>query len=92
MESFRTTEELFNLQCWGLTCETFFRPESWQWLFDLSGYTGDHEFIYFEPPARPPDRSVIMATLCRSRSANARPYQFEVDAWRCSTESPGSAS
>jgi ubiquinone/menaquinone biosynthesis C-methylase UbiE len=49
VESFRTTAELFNLQCWALTCETFFRPESWQWLFDLSGYTGDHEFIYFEP-------------------------------------------
>lgn len=51
VESLRTTEELFNLQCWALTCETFFRPESWQWLFDLAGYTGDHEFIYFEPPA-----------------------------------------
>jgi SAM-dependent methyltransferase len=51
VESFRTTEELFNLQCWALTCETFFRPQSWQWLFDLAGYTGDYEFIYFEPPA-----------------------------------------
>ncbi|MFO0823452.1 MAG: class I SAM-dependent methyltransferase [Gemmataceae bacterium] len=51
VESFRTTEELFNLQCWALTCETFFRPASWEWLFGLAGYTGDHEFIYFEPPA-----------------------------------------
>lgn len=51
VESFRTTEELFNLQCWALTCETFFRPDSWTWLFDLAGYTGDYEFIYFEPPA-----------------------------------------
>lgn len=51
VESFRTTEELFNLQCWALTCETFFRPESWTWLFDLAGYSGDYEFIYFEPPA-----------------------------------------
>ena len=50
VESFRTPEELFNLQCWALTCETFFRPESWNWLFDLAGYTGDYEFIYFEPP------------------------------------------
>ena len=29
VESFRTAEELFNLQCWALTCETFLRPESW---------------------------------------------------------------
>jgi SAM-dependent methyltransferase len=50
VESFRTPEELFNLQCWALTCETFLRPESWTWLFDLAGYTGDYEFIYFEPP------------------------------------------
>jgi ubiquinone/menaquinone biosynthesis C-methylase UbiE len=50
VESFRTPEELFNLQCWALTCETFFRPESWAWLFNLAGYTGDYEFIYFEPP------------------------------------------
>ena len=53
IESFHTPEELFNLQCWALTCETFFRPESWVWLFDQSGYTGDYEFIYFEPPATP---------------------------------------
>ena len=51
VESFRTPEELFNLQCWALTCETFFRPESWTWLFDRAGYTGDFEFIYFEPAA-----------------------------------------
>ncbi len=50
VESFRTTEELFNLQCWALTCETFLRPDSWNWLFTLAGYTGDYEFIYFEPP------------------------------------------
>ena len=50
VESFRTPEELFNLQCWALTCETFFRPESWAWLFRQAGYTGDYEIIYFEPP------------------------------------------
>ena len=53
VESFRTVEELFNLQCWALTCETFFRPESWRWLFDLARYTGDFEFIYFEGPDAP---------------------------------------
>lgn len=51
VESYRSPEELFNLQCWALTCETFLRPESWVWLFDRSGYTGDFEFIYFEPAA-----------------------------------------
>jgi ubiquinone/menaquinone biosynthesis C-methylase UbiE len=49
VESFRSPEELFNLQCWALTCETFLRPESWAWLFQVAGYTGDYEFIYFEP-------------------------------------------
>ncbi len=48
MESYRSTEELFNLQCWALTCELFFRPEEWIWLFKEFGYTGDYEFIYFE--------------------------------------------
>ena len=47
MEGYRNEEELFNLQCWALTCESFFRPEEWVWLFDEFGYTGDYEFIYF---------------------------------------------
>jgi ubiquinone/menaquinone biosynthesis C-methylase UbiE len=51
VESFKDAAELFNLQCWALTCETFFRPESWEWVFNLVGYTGDYEFIYFEPAA-----------------------------------------
>lgn len=52
VESFEDAEELFNLQCWALTCETFFRPESWSWLYGLAGYTGDYEYIYFENPER----------------------------------------
>lgn len=48
VESYRDEAELFHLQCWALTCETFLRPEGWQWLFGLAGYTGDYEFIYFE--------------------------------------------
>ncbi len=47
-ESFRNDLELFNLQCWALTCQAFFRPEEWIWLFDQFSYTGDYEFIYFE--------------------------------------------
>ncbi|MFC1570450.1 class I SAM-dependent methyltransferase [Candidatus Omnitrophota bacterium] len=48
VESYRNEEELFNLQCWALTCELFFRPEEWVWLFNEFGYSGDYEFIYFE--------------------------------------------
>lgn len=47
VESYRDEQELFNLQCWALTCESFFRPEEWGWLFERFGYSGDYEFIYF---------------------------------------------
>lgn len=47
VESYRNELELFNLQCWALTCECFFSPSEWQWLFRKFGYTGDYEFIYF---------------------------------------------
>lgn len=48
LESFRDEAELFNLQCWALTCETFLSVDEWVWLFNEFGYTGDYEFIYFE--------------------------------------------
>ena len=48
MESYRNNEELFNVQCWALTCELFFRPEEWVWVFNEFGYAGDYEFIFFE--------------------------------------------
>ena len=32
-ESYRNNQELFNLQCWALTCETFFSPKEWMWIF-----------------------------------------------------------
>ena len=48
LESYRSVEELFNLQCWALTCETFLSNDVWVWLFNELGYTGDYEFIYFE--------------------------------------------
>lgn len=48
VESYRNEDELFNLQCWALTCEAFFSDREWIWLFDEFGYTGDYEFIYFE--------------------------------------------
>ena len=48
LESYRNEKELFNLQCWALTCESFFDKEEWIWMYNHFGYTGDYEFIYFE--------------------------------------------
>lgn len=47
VEAYRNSQELFNLECWALTCESFFRPEEWIWLYQEFGYSGDYEFIYF---------------------------------------------
>jgi len=48
LESYRNEQELFNLQCWALTCESFFDKEEWIWLYEYMGYSGDYEFIFFE--------------------------------------------
>ena len=48
VESYRNEKELFNLECWALTCESFFDREEWIWLYNLFGFKGDYEFIYFE--------------------------------------------
>ena len=48
VESFRNEKELFNLQCWALTCQSFFSKKEWIWLFNHLDYKGDFEFIYFE--------------------------------------------
>lgn len=48
VESYRNEEEKANLLYWQLTCESFHRPEGWEWWFQLTGYTGDWSFIYFE--------------------------------------------
>lgn len=48
VESFRNNLELFNLQCWALTCETFLTPDQWIWFLKKFKYTGDYEFIYFK--------------------------------------------
>lgn len=47
VESYRNAQELFNLQCWALTCETFLTPQEWVWLYREFGYMGDYEFVYF---------------------------------------------
>ena len=48
MDSFRNMQELFNLQCWALTCQQFHTRQEWEFLFKEWGYKGDYEFIYFE--------------------------------------------
>jgi hypothetical protein len=48
LESYRSELELFNLECWALTAESFFDTAEWIWLYNHFGYTGDYEFIYFE--------------------------------------------
>jgi protein-L-isoaspartate(D-aspartate) O-methyltransferase len=48
VESYRTEEEKVNLLYWQLTCESFYRPEAWEWWYQRAGYTGDWSFIYFE--------------------------------------------
>ena len=48
VESYRNNEELFNLQCWALTCETFLNEEDWKYFFKINNFEGDYEFIYFE--------------------------------------------
>ena len=48
VEGYRNELELFNLECWALTCESFFDAAEWIWLYNHFGYTGDYEFIYFE--------------------------------------------
>ena len=47
LESYRNEQELFNVQCWALTCVSFFGVEEWIWVYKHFGYTGDYEFIYF---------------------------------------------
>jgi ubiquinone/menaquinone biosynthesis C-methylase UbiE len=47
VESYRNEKELFNLQCWALTCKSFFSTDDWCWLFNEYSYNGDYEFIFF---------------------------------------------
>ncbi len=48
VESYRNEKELFNLECWALTAESYFDTKEWIWIYNQFGYTGDYEFIYFE--------------------------------------------
>ena len=48
LESYRTEAEKANLIYWQLTCEAFFTPKEWAWIYDQCGYTGDTEYFFFE--------------------------------------------
>jgi len=48
VEAYRNEREKVNLMYWQLTCRIFATPEDWEFIFSETGYTGDHEFIYFE--------------------------------------------
>lgn len=48
VELFGNEREKANLLYWQLTCLSFHSPESWAWIYNRCGYTGDHGFIFFE--------------------------------------------
>lgn len=48
VESYKNSAELFNMQCWSLTCDTFLKPSEWEWLFKKFNYRGLYEFIFFK--------------------------------------------
>jgi protein-L-isoaspartate(D-aspartate) O-methyltransferase len=48
VEAYRNEREKVNLMYWQLTCRIFHTPEEWAFDFKRSGYSGDHEFIFFE--------------------------------------------
>jgi protein-L-isoaspartate(D-aspartate) O-methyltransferase len=47
MDGYRNEQEKVNLLYWQLTCECFFTPEEWEWLFRRCGYSGDYGCVYF---------------------------------------------
>lgn len=48
VESYRNEIEKVNLLYWQVTCESFFRPEEWEWIYSRAGYRGDLSYIFFE--------------------------------------------
>jgi ubiquinone/menaquinone biosynthesis C-methylase UbiE len=49
VESYRNNRELFNLQCWALTCHSFYSPRSWDWIFNKNNYIDrEVEYLYFK--------------------------------------------
>jgi protein-L-isoaspartate(D-aspartate) O-methyltransferase len=48
LDSYRNEREKVNLMYWQLTCQCFFTPAEWEWLFGEWGYSGDAGFVFFE--------------------------------------------
>lgn len=48
VEAYRNEREKVNLMYWQLTCRAFHTPAEWEWIFEQTGYSGDHEYIFFE--------------------------------------------
>jgi len=48
VDSYRTEEEKVNLMYWQLTCECFYSPREWEWIFNRCGYSGDYSCIFYE--------------------------------------------
>ena len=48
VETYRNEHEKVNLMYWQLTCRAFHTPDEWTWIFGQTGYSGDHEYIWFE--------------------------------------------
>jgi ubiquinone/menaquinone biosynthesis C-methylase UbiE len=48
VETYRSEREKVNLMYWQFTCECFFTPAEWEFVFAKAGYTGDHGYIFFE--------------------------------------------
>lgn len=48
VESYRNEKEKMNLLYWQLTCESFYTPQEWEWIYQQAGYEGDFGFIFFE--------------------------------------------
>ena len=48
VEAFDSEENQSNMYNWALTAKTLVSKEAWLYLFELTGYKGDYEFITFE--------------------------------------------
>jgi len=48
VESYSTELQKQNLLYWQVTCEAFYTPEEWNFIFELAGYQNDYGFIFFD--------------------------------------------
>jgi protein-L-isoaspartate(D-aspartate) O-methyltransferase len=48
VEVYRDEREKVNFMYWQLTCRAFHTPQEWAFVMESAGYSGDHEFIFFE--------------------------------------------